>query len=167
MIIFYYSTLLFFLCSLRIVLSMYRCYLKCWRVLFRILFLKHTVCQYHLRDKALCIYMSFLILWTASFLRYQGLSSVFWPISPMMLSECFRFFLRFLTIPVPFPILWGLFLAHLLQLILLSPACSTGFSGFFLVHILFFFLFLCLFFFCSLVRSKNFFYFFYFHSVVS
>ena len=51
-----------FLCSLRVVLSMNRCYLQCWRF-FLLLFLTHTTCQSSLGCKALWIVISFLVLW--------------------------------------------------------------------------------------------------------
>ena len=52
-----------FLCSLRVVVSMY----QCWRVLFFLLYLKNIVCLCHLWDvKVLCIVMSFLVLWSIS-----------------------------------------------------------------------------------------------------
>ena len=37
-----------FLCSLLVVISMYRRYLECWQVLFLCSFLTHTVCVHHL-----------------------------------------------------------------------------------------------------------------------
>ena len=39
-----------FLCSLRVVLSMYRRYIQCWQILIFLLFLTHRVCLYHLWD---------------------------------------------------------------------------------------------------------------------
>ena len=39
-----------FLSSLWVILSMYRRYLRCWRVIVLLLFLTHTVCLCHLRD---------------------------------------------------------------------------------------------------------------------
>ena len=44
------STYCSFICRLRIVLSMYRRYLQCWRVLFLLIFLTHTASHYHLLD---------------------------------------------------------------------------------------------------------------------
>ena len=45
-LVFHYS----FLCSLRVIVSMYRRYFSCWRVNFLILFLTHWICQYHFCD---------------------------------------------------------------------------------------------------------------------
>ena len=52
-----------FLCTLRLVLSMYRRYLKWWEVLFLLYFLTDILFLCHLCD-TLCIVMIFLVFWS-------------------------------------------------------------------------------------------------------
>ena len=52
--------------SLSLLLPMYRLYLQYWRVLFLPLFLKHILFMSWLGCKALCIVVSFLVLWYIS-----------------------------------------------------------------------------------------------------
>ena len=66
----------------------------------------------------------------ASLLRSPGFFGVFWPNSIMLKSRWSRFFLRFPTLPIPFPIFQGPFQVHQLLLVSLLLACSTVFCFF-------------------------------------
>ena len=107
-------SLLFFLYSLRIVLSMSRRNLQCWRVLFLLIFLTHIVCLYLLwgvRPYSL----SLVFLFFCPFAEVLPMSSlrivpsILWGRQPRCLSLCWDF-CNIVWFRVVFSFSWDLFL---------------------------------------------------------